>query len=183
MRKTPIIFFFVMVLLVSSIYSQPPFQCGGQILTEGYVIEYPKVDILKQNRNINFNFHIFNISNGVPISNVTTGCAFHLFNQTNDIIYTTTLRTIFTDFDLVVTVNGGNFSKIGDYSYVVHCNDSTSQTPLGGFDSVPLTVTKDGFPRQEIDYTLPLSLFAIMFCLLGFYLIIRKVREDEKTDN
>ena len=86
MRKS-IIWICILFLLVSFVSAQPPFQEQTNII-EGLVINFPLLDTFEQNKNISFNFHVYNQTSGAILTNTTVSFVFHLFDNTGDhIIY------------------------------------------------------------------------------------------------
>ena len=146
MRKKPfllIVILFSIFFIISTIdvYSQPPFQQGSDVFVEGYVIEFPKFDVLQKDTDFEFNFHIFNITTGFLLTNSSSSCSFHLFIDTGEHSFMN--HNIDFDpghIDFVIRVGKGNFSNTGDYSYIIQCNDSR----IGGFDSIGFEVTETG---------------------------------------
>ena len=134
-----------------------------QGFTEGYVLKYPSDQILKQNMPFEFEFHVFNISNGRPITS-GVDCYFHLYNSTGKHQLIMQSNTISHTFDYAFYVNASNFSQTGDYYYIAQCNSST----LGGFVEIPFLVTPNGFDvevgKSIIDIGL---LFVLIIFLIG----------------
>lgn len=165
------IFFLFLFLLVLSplVIAQPPFE-QRPTLTEGYFIEIPEQGVLKANDNFTFFFHIFNISNGLPLSGVETSCEFNLHNSSSNLVFTDiSLDFDSTTFAFSIELDGANFTEVGDYTYVTHCNS----TSFGGVVSVDVRVTSSGFSINEgnsnILYTTILFLMVLgTIFLLGF---------------
>lgn len=121
----------------------------------GIQIEAPIYDTHTQNLSYKFNFHLFNITDGIPLTNSTpTTCLFHLYNTSGNHLFKAEYVSaqnkgiVFGDEqDFEVFVAAGNFSKTGEYRYVFQCNKSI----IGGFIENPIHVTSDGIsvPIQE----------------------------------
>ncbi|MBU1067099.1 hypothetical protein KKE60_04900, partial [Patescibacteria group bacterium] len=146
----------------------------------GLVIQYPPIQNLKQNESYEFEFHVYNKSNGVPVVNGIS-CDFHLYNGSggNHMAeeYDDAVEHI---FDYTFDIDGSNFSEIGDYSYLVSCNDSTR----GGFDSVPFMVTKTGNSVDEAQSIFVVgSLIALVLALIGTAIIIVMIAKQFKNEN
>lgn len=162
---------FLLILSISLIAAQPGFIQGGEFTT-GYKIKVPPISPIKQNTNFDFNFHVFNISNGVPIDNSSTDCFFHLYNSTGDhaLIVKLEHEENNVNNEWALMVNGNNFSSLGSYSYVVQCNSTT----LGGFESVEIHVTKLGTENKTSEaliYIL-LTLAVVFIFLLSLYFML-----------
>lgn len=129
-----------------------------------FTLKYPADTILKQNQDYRFEFHVYNTSDGLPITS-GINCYFHLFNSSGK--HLIELESSSPDlFDYSFDVDGGNFSEVGDYCYVAQCNSSTQ----GGYVSVPFSVTKTGEDiglNQSITIIGQLGLLAL-FLALGF---------------
>lgn len=109
------------IFLVSLSNAAIPFQVSSSPMQ----IEYPKQDYIKQNDA--FRFHVHVINETMTKTNKTTACFIHLYNRTGYDISTGSGQMEFEDYngvDFAYTVNGGNFSHIGSYSYVIQCNSS-----------------------------------------------------------
>lgn len=129
------VFLFTLIIGISMISAAPPTQTT--ILNQGYTIKIPQIDTLFQNKSYDFNFHVTNISNGIPITNAT--CYFHLTGNTGIDLYKATAvhdNTSNVPNEWDVTVNGNNFSYIGEYDYSIQCNS----TAFGGIESVGFNV-------------------------------------------
>ena len=155
-------FLFLVLLavpLVSAI--SPHVQAGGDYFAEGFVIKYPSDVNFIQNSDYTFNFHVFNLSTGFPLTNKTVSCYFHLYNQSGNHIVASQIPGYSFDhnFDFEIMVKGGNFSTVGRYSYIIQCNS----TNFGGFDNVPLSVTSNG---KEIPSGNLIIFFTILFLIL-----------------
>lgn len=161
------LFTFLLVLVsLASVQAVPPVSTVQQFST-GYVVEYPPNQILKSNQNQTFNFHVFNISNGLLII-ADTQCFFHLYNSSGGHIVILNTSTISDDLDYEFQVLGGNFS-VGTYSYITQCNNSDAG--LGGFISVPFQVTPDGYDYSS-DRSLGYILLTIFFLILSITLFV-----------
>lgn len=159
MRKSGIFLGLMLLCLIGLVTAQPPFsQSVG--FTDGYLIEFPQQGTIPQNQDYLFNFHVYNLSNGFPIDNSVTDCFFHLYDNSG-------LHLIETNLDYVsenewqINVTQGNFTREGDYSYIVQCNSSI----LGGFQSV-------GFEVSNADRQINISESIIYILLtIGVFLI------------
>lgn len=156
-----VILSFMFLFLFSFVSAQPPFVQSSSLST-GYEIEIPEINPLKQNQNFVSNFHVFNISNGYPISNASTSCSIHLYNSSGTSLFEGNVPHATTDVvnEWKITLLGGNFSNTGFYGYLIQCNSST--TSLGGFANVGFEVTPYGFENSDI----PLEFYIIFFGLL-----------------
>ena len=161
------------MFMVSLVSAQPPFEQGSFL--DGFEIKHPIIETLQVNQDVEFEFHVFNSSNGVPIiegiGQDTLSCYFHLYNSTGQHMLELQENTPSHNFDYGFNVTGGNFSSIGEYSYITQCNSSVA----GGFVSVPFIVTGGG-----VEMTTATALIYIIFILtlgfLLFYTLVAAVR-------
>jgi len=143
MKKLTILFsVLILILLASGLSAAKP---DTQVFTGnvGFEIKIPDNSLIRVGTNETFHFHLFNLSNGVPIYNDTTQCHFHLYTGVGGHLYKLeNITEIHDTFDFEVKIDGNNFSNTGMYSYIFQCQDY--QQDLGGFIDVQLTVTSDG---------------------------------------
>lgn len=163
-----LILFVMLILLSSFIYAQPPITTVFEG-TEGYQIETPAFTYLEQGADHTFNFHLFNLSNGVPIYNDvlinSTSCDLHLYNNNGQTIY---LKENITEnynlYDWEVEIGGNNFTEVGKYSTIFQCYDNTSN--LGGFIEFGFEVTPNG---QESTTSNGILYSSLLMILLVFF--------------
>jgi len=184
MKKLILLVIVILLMMGSVVAAKPGFLSGE--FTSGWFIKYPTQQYIKQGTDYNFNFHIFNSSDGIPVINGTysfgdISCYFHLYNSSGNHIYTKKTLNEFDDiFDVEVLVSGDNFSKAGDYSYIFQCNNSME----GGFDSVELKVTNTGHEftvAKSIYYSTLLFLLIFLFILTMYS--ITKLPDGNDTDD
>jgi len=168
MNKTLLISSIFFLLLISAVFSVKP---TTQLFTGsvGLELKYPQREFLKLNNEFKLHTHVYNLSNGLWMSNETVKCFTHLYNTTGyhileeDMIYDENGL----EFDLVI--NAGNFSKLGMYTYILSCNSSE----VGGFVSGNFEVTNTGKAVVYTDNSMGLailifiSLLTIPFFVFG----------------
>lgn len=181
----------ILIILISImiflplVMSAPPVSTIQQF-SEGYVIKYPIDETLKQYQDYEFNFHVFNISNGLPITAKIT-CYFHLYNSTGKHQLIMTEDTPVEVFDYSFNVTGGNFTEIGVYSYILQCDGVTGQggTILGGFIEVGFSVTTTGkeITQQEATIYFLVTIFAFLIfgILVWLFLNINGSNPKDET--
>ncbi len=163
-----ILFLFV-ILSIPLVVAQPPFQ--QDIVISGYEIQIPFQGNIRANQDYTFFFHVFNSSDGLPLIDTEVGCEFNLHNSSSSVI----VSNLDLDFDsstkaFSIEVKGGNFTVIGDYSYVVHCNS----TSLGGVESIGFMVTATGQEQTEAQSILILGLLILLLFISGALLYCGK---------
>lgn len=137
----PILFALILIGIAAA---APPFTSGtGAVL--GCEIRFPAIESIKQDTGFDFNFHLFNLTDGTPVNQSLFKCNFHLYNTTGDHIAG---LFVFPDppsehgvgNEYALRFNGNNFSAPGQYSYILQCN----WTNNGCYISAPIEVTPTG---------------------------------------
>lgn len=155
-------FFFLLVLPIVSAVA--PVTEVIVSLDTGLNIDFPKFEVIQQNQDFLFYFHVFNISNGIRMDNTTTNCSYELYNHGGEEQFVVD-NMEYTDGDWVVNMNGTNFTRIGNYAYLVECHTDN----LGGFISFPFEVTPTGRLNIEQFYWIILVISAAILAL-GFWI-------------
>ena len=172
MGKKVILLLFLMVLMVVPLVSAKIIQQGSNNFAEGYTIEHIQIGTFKTNQNINFDAHVFNISNGKMVTNTTSECMFYLHNSSgyhlleNEPMTYHTLESYWN-----YEVSGGNFSKVGSYSYLIQCNE----TSYGGFTSAGFDITYNGIVLTQAQSTIYIPLF--LFLIFVFIITILGIKQ------
>ena len=164
--KSNLLFLFLFLLVLAPFISaQPPPQTQFNVnLDVGLDIDFPKITALRINEPFKFNFHVFNRSNGLRVDNSSTNCVFHLFDNKGDhIVSEMNLPFLVLDGDWEADIKRGNFSRLGQYSSLVDCNDGG----FGGFVSFPLDVTADGFLEKDFPKEFSVILFGLLLIIFG----------------
>lgn len=162
--KHNIIFTILLLMIVLPfVQSAPP--VIQQQFTEGFNIKYPSDQIIREGHPYEFEAHVFNVSNGVPLYS-GIDCYFHLYNSTGKHQLILTDNTTSHIFDYSFYVLGDNFS-VGDYYYIIQCNSST----LGGYVEVPFEVTKYGLNTV---LWLGIIIFIFLVSIMGIVYYIKK---------
>ena len=161
----------IIILVVLSLFSISVIAPGTVITnvgTNGYQIETTPYFYMKLGQNFTANFHVFNLSDGKPLSNTSINCELHVYNQLGThILKNTKLPFSNTDNEWEVYMSEGNFSQIGLYSWIVYCNSSV----YGGFRSATFEITHNGFdntPKTEAG--LPVLIF-MLFIIIGLFVL------------
>ncbi|KKN06155.1 hypothetical protein LCGC14_1080130 [marine sediment metagenome] len=176
MKKKILFLFLFLLILFPLVNAQPPLEQGASNFAEGYEIEFTKLDVIKVNETHLFNVHVFNISNGLRLTNTTTSCGFHLFNSSgNHIIDQQEMTFNEFGFDWEYEASPGNFTLAGDYSYLVVCNE----TNFGGLISIGFHVTESGFSINEGNSTILFTVILFMM-ILGTIFITAFFKKEGK---
>lgn len=123
---------------------------------------YPSV---QQNQPFTLNVHVYNISNGLNMTNNSVNCYAHLYDAVGDTLVRTPLMwDNQTDFD--ATLNANNFSQLGQHSLEIWCN---SDGILGGYIRAIFDVTTNGDELSipaSIMYGVSFIILVLIFILL-----------------
>lgn len=151
--------FFILIILAVPVLSAPPFITEESKNTVGYQIKFPEDRFIRVNEDYEFEFHIFNTSNGVPITS-GINCTFHLYNESGKHLYENNYSTFGHTFDIGVQIKGTNFSKKGALYYIFQCNNSNAG--LGGFIAEDFVINNSGEPYEDMTY---------LYTLIGFIIL------------
>jgi len=162
-----LIILFLIVSLLSTCVIAP-----GTVITNvgsvGYQVETTPYSYMKLNQNFTANFHVFNLSDGKPLNNVSVNCELHVYDQLGThILKNNKLPYSDTDKEWEVFMNKNNFSSVGQYSWIVYCNSSV----YGGFRSSTFEITNSGFEDiPNTDAGLPI-IFFMLFMIIGLFIL------------
>lgn len=157
-----IMIFLVIGMILPFVSSAPPVTTVQQ-LSVGYGLETPTMTFLEQNKDYSFEFHVYNLSNGVPITSGIS-CYFHLYNETGKHSLTMEDTTVDYLFDYGFDVKGANFSVAGTYAFVSQCNSSTLGSP-------PVKIYFQVTPSGQENLTGNALIYAILLIVLLVFLI------------
>lgn len=156
---------FLLLVLTPFVPAQPPQAQVVINLENGFNIDIPKVSSIPQNRDFDFDFHVFNISNGLKLDNSTgINCSFELSDNTgNNLVDIEEIP--FVEDHWVLEVGGGNFTRMGDYFYLVDCSSDN----LAGSISVIFEVTADGFRSKVFPTQFVIIILGLFLVLVGIF--------------
>jgi hypothetical protein len=163
-RHTTLFLLFSLLIVVFSgaVNAAPPFQTSAS--TSGLDIVFSKVEAIKQYKDTEFDFHIYNTSNGYPMNQSKVSCLFHLYDPMGNHQDISNGVTFVQPNEFQYDIMGNNFSTLGTYSFIFQCNSSNS----GGYASGPVSVTTNGDSR-DYGVVLILGIFGILVFLFGYY--------------
>ena len=162
MKKQLILIAFAFLLVLPLVASAPPVTQVQQF-GEGFDIRIPQDTVLLLNQDYEFEVHVYNISNGMPIIS-DIDCYFHLYNSTG--------KHQLELWDNASSHTFGNFSEQGFYYYNIQCNSSS----LGGYHSQKIEVTRTGVDNSE-DYV------AVIIALIGAVAILLTISRFTNGDH
>lgn len=176
-RKTYFIFLLMTIFLFSLTLTnaQPPFIQPTQPFIDGYILEIPEQGVIKAGQDFTFFFHVFNITNGLPLTGTLVNCEFNLHDSSSSLIHTDTslfFNTSTTAFSSLVL--GSNFT-VQEYTYVTHCNS----TDFGGFISVGFDVTTTGETLDEAEGIILFAIILILILVTIFFVVSTIVIKNE----
>src|SRR6056297_2148107 len=132
MNKQLSLLFLMIILCFSFVTSAPPVTTV-QEFPEGYIIvEYPD-RYLKIEQDYQYNFFVYNTSNGILLVNQSLTCNFFLDNSSGEVVFSKE-ADYFADGHWGVDILGGNFSNAGRYAYGVSCQDGNGGALAGSFE-------------------------------------------------
>ena len=150
MKLLPFILF--IILLSSFAYAAPPFQAGAG--NDGFDIRAPTAEFIVQGQDGDLHVHVWNKSNGFPILNTDAQCLVHIYNSSGSHILARNMTADpVYEVDWELEIGGGNFTNLGDYPFIIQCNNSN----IGGFISSKVIVAPDGEDNTIKDTTAGLS--------------------------
>lgn len=162
-------FFFLLMIIVQNVNAQPPLQQN----LNGLTLEIPISETHQQNTNLSLHAHIYN-ETGQPVSQSSLSCFYNLYSHQSSFfeIAEGTMSPSIDGVGFTSTINSGNFSNLGGYSFVVWCNSTTQ----GGFFDSYFLVTPTGqttTTAQGLLYGLLIlaSMFFLFVCLYGAFTI------------
>lgn len=167
--KKLLLFLMLFILIIPIAIAQPPVTITQQF-TEGYIIEATTQEYVKQNTAHIFNFFVYNISNGVQITNTSSSCVFYMANTTGGVLINAPAKYIGY---WNVNIAGSNFSEIGIKPYGVKCND----TNLGGAVVSDFIVTPSGKNPSQSNNSIPLVIAIGIVIIVLVMLAIQLDRE------
>jgi len=179
--KIGVIFALLILFLMIGVSAQPPSAAQTNInIDVGLQIQTQGINILQQDAEHFFQFHVYNISSGLQVDNTTTACTFHLYNKTGISQYESN-NLDFVSGSFETTLSGNNFSELGAYSYYVHCNS----TNFGGFTREVLEVTQTGtIPsvQEALIYWISFLGILLLFFLSIYFAITLPYRNTRSDD-
>jgi len=130
---------------------------------KGLSVEPTEKSAIRYEMNHSFEVHVFNISDGMPITSGIT-CYMHLYHKTGKHIYEGVQDTADHTFDYGFDLESGNFTDRGEYQAKFQCNNSQ----IGGASQLFFLVNGFG---EELGTSYSIKFNASMFFLLIFFLL------------
>jgi len=177
-RSVIILSIFFIVLTMSCLNAQPPFQTSN-VAEKSIVIESPVIEYHKLNQNFTFNLHAHNSTDGTLInhSNISR-CLIHIYNPLNgEHLIEQDMTTNGNDMDFELEILGGNFSTSGEYSGYLYCEINPLLEKRGGFFQYSFIVNPEGKENTNFGETTIYIFLIVLFILagIGFYMISKSI--------
>lgn len=155
------IIFFLMIMMISMVSAVKPITSIQT--TEGFSVQPTEKSAIRTGIDHEFEVHVFNISNGMPITSGIS-CYMHLYHEDGNHIYEGVDTTVNHDFDYSFNLDGGNFTKRGEYQAKFQCNSST----LGGGKELFFIVNDFG---EELTTAHSFKFNSAMFFMMILFLL------------
>lgn len=144
--------------------------------TRGLTIEFQKYDYTKVGENFEVHTHVFNNTDGLPLTNETVDCFLHFYYPNGSHALKTEMD-FNPPFDWEYLIQGEAFVD-GKGSWIIQCNSSTD----GGFSAGKVTLNHDGLPPKQAGVIIFFSMLfiAIVITMLSmlFNTIFRMIAWD-----
>ena len=164
-KKSIFLLFFILILLSSFCYAESEWQTSTYASQTGLQIVYPKLDFYNINdKNITFNFNVFN-ENNTHLENDTTQCIILIYQNNGSRIINSTL--LWDNINFYYNWDITNYNSPQNFYYTLFCNQVSGQTIIAkGFSSNNFELNYDGRnPSLNTNY-LPIALFLIGICFI-----------------
>ena len=172
-----VVMIFIGVLLATSFVSAAPPATTVQQLTTGYnLVDTPQL-VLEQDHDFQYNFFLYNITNGIILTNSSANCTFYLADLYGEVLFNSSVPYL-PDGHWGVVIEGGNFTRVGEYAYGTKC-----QGVLGGTTTGLWTITNDGLKLLSEQITLYMvGLIFLVLLIFGTVYIINTLPSKDSTD-
>jgi hypothetical protein len=163
--------FILFTILVNCSFAYSKVIIGDTSVNDGFLIEPVAVNFLKQNSYYEFEVHVVNRSNGLPITSGIS-CYMHLYNSTGGHLLELQDTTVSHTFDYTFPITGTNFSVRGTYQVKFQCNNSV----LGGVNELEFEVNplgkETGTPEAILYVILTIAILILFSVVLYINIII-----------
>lgn len=166
---------FSMVLINAQ--AQPPLE-GAQGFPTGLFVEIIQTNTHENNKDLIFNAHVFNITDGVRRTNLTTDCNLHVFDNTGfHIVNQERMPYDDVGLDWDLTIDKGSFTRNGGYSALIVCNSTDN---FGGFIAWSFDVTQSGLSVTMGQGLLYLGFFIML--IFTFLVVLFSINQLPSTN-
>lgn len=152
-------------LLIISMVSAIPPVTTTQHLNDGFlIVDSPQITI-KQSTDHIHNFFVYNLTNGLIVSNITTECFFYLSDNSGKVDMYNSVPYYPLGY-WGITINKSNFSEIGLYNYGIKCQSNSTGGAISGYFEV--TYTGEEVTLYHIILPIALLVLGIIIFIIGF---------------
>ena len=157
------VFFFLFIIIIGFASAVKP-SITVEVGNSGLIVAPTEKSAIRANIDHEFEVHVFNVSNGMPITSGIT-CYMHLYSDAGNHLLEMEDSTPSHIFDYAFNVGGGNFTDLGEYQAKFQCNSST----LGGGREIFFIVNNFG---EELDTAHSFKFNSAMFFMLILFLMV-----------
>ena len=165
--RTGLVILFSLILFstFSLVEAAPPIKQVTTIIDKGIEIEVPIMGTIQQNMPFKFHIHAHNATDGLLLrDDVIDYCNIHLYDPTTGgHLIEDNMSFDSNNMDWEYYVEGGNFTKIGQYAILFYCEVSDE---IGGFFEYPFFITVEGITLDEVSTDLNTTYIWIILVLL-----------------
>lgn len=154
----------MMLCMIGLVIAVPP---QAQVSEIGSIeIGYPKYNYAGFQQNFSLHFHVFNATS--QLSNVTTSCDVHIYDEAGS--HVTKQPALYDDPEFELSIDQGNFTTYRIHAYIIYCNSSTES----GFVSGEFLVNNYGLELLQEEGLLYIGFLAIitLVVLVGIFGVI-----------
>jgi len=130
MNKKLFAFMFMFLFAISLASAVKP----TQVIDSGCEIRTPTAEYVTVGGDIKSHLHVINQTTGAlnALTNDTTDCYLHLYDDTGSHLIEQNYSWDSNDLEWALTILGGNFSEVADYSFYIQCTSVDSICAVSG---------------------------------------------------
>lgn len=170
---TSILFLFFFNFNLAS--AAPPFL--GISSNEGITVDALMYGNLKQNTDFTLQIHAYNTTSGLNLSNATTTCNVHLYNQYGTHLLKRNNINWDNSTEWTIIIDKGNFSSIGQYAMEAWCVSGH----IGGSERIYFEVTSSGESLINTNDSNKNILLVLMIVSIGLILLGFSIKDEWVT--
>lgn len=178
-RKIILLIGILILIILPLISSAPPFiqEQTNIDFDDGYILTTSQIYYIQVDKPYQFNFFVYNKSDGTLQDNSSINCTFYLANSSGDVLIFSDVP-YFADGHWGIDILAGNFSYIGVYAYGLKCED--------GFGGAMTGIWETTYTGKELETSTAILYLSLFVILIGFMLIlffiINKLPDSNERD-
>lgn len=172
MKRVLVFFLLMSILILPGVIAAPPFQEAAA--ATGLDVRFPPLMTFAANSTVTGHTHVYNRSTGLPVTNETTQCFLHLYNETGSHLVEQEMEFSSNGQEWQQIILGGNLSEPGERSFIIWCNASLQ----GGFVSGAIDITESGDLLSEAGSKFYIGVI-FFFLLISIMLFIGFYKEGK----